>query len=949
MTRLVEALKKVGQTFELFQKGEIGPCESTPSPVQIPNLVPSTFCRVPVEEKHITRGLVGMFFETDKTFLLPSAMRSIRMLNRFYRSNPGGELLVVGHTDTVGPQNYNLELSKRRAENMAAYLEDRVEIWTVYYQPQPLSKQWGTREDQYMLSVLPEGGEPFYTGTVDGIAGPSTKEAITKFQGFSNANRGTTLTVDGIAGPDTRRELVKAYMELDGTSLPEGTPLFTQGCGEFHPEVPTGDEVEEPRNRRVEVFFFPDKIDPPMPVGGCRAPGCIEYPQWRNSAGRTIDFTKELGSLEVLVRDEATGQPLAEANVAISGIESRATQTDGSGKAFFEQLIQGEYTLLTSKDGFKTKTMPVTVAPGKASAEKSPAPGNQQSLVEAGDSGDLSGGASQAVVSLQALRDGLAEFIVNVKEHPAGAPPPATGAATAFSHGDPGYGLTDLAKEVKRAQARPFAVSSLVLVRFAKVIVGRSVRDTPLKFREAGMSGRASASRADAAPQAGKAPEDLRPSVVRWRILEGTTASNREQLEIFPGTTDLTIATRCRLSLWADTNFVTPANLDNPPGASGSIDDLSLLRTIKCNKSGKLDFVRDQSEAASNDAIRLCHERGIQVHAGWGSTPRPTEPTPANPHPPKNDGEERADHFNRWMTDLAKAHVKKEDGRFVMGDGAKPEIDRVAGRIMELCKLTDEGPDSFDGFGFDVEGMKNEPFEPSLDKDQRHLLLRRIRVIFTEFCRELARCLGDHGKVLTVACAGVVNHTVDADGQPDFYEGLLNESFSLPVQQIWSYHAALGHPNFIIRPMAYDRFFSTRAGLRKWHHDIVKYAIGKVGLHPGQFQLGVKPGQFETGTKRADRVNSTEIRERCKHLFRPNRVGFIQFALGKPVAFGGTGNNWSFWNGYNTYLNGLDFTVTDREPIAPTRTLGQPLQGPLDKEAVKRLKQPQSQTLVKKP
>lgn len=46
MTRLVNALKEVGQTFELFQRGEIGPCESTPSPVQVPNLVPSSYCRV---------------------------------------------------------------------------------------------------------------------------------------------------------------------------------------------------------------------------------------------------------------------------------------------------------------------------------------------------------------------------------------------------------------------------------------------------------------------------------------------------------------------------------------------------------------------------------------------------------------------------------------------------------------------------------------------------------------------------------------------------------------------------------------------------------------------------------------------------------------------------------------------------------------------------------------
>ncbi len=293
--RLNTALDEVGQTLDLFERSELALCDGTASSSAVPNLVPSTFCRVlareVVEQKPTTRGLVGMFFEHDKTFLLPSAMRSIRLLNDFYKSKPGGELLVVGHTDTTGPQDYNLELSKRRAENVAAYLTDTVETWTSYYQPQPISKQWGTREDQHMLSVLPEGREPFYTDPVDGIPGPSTTEAVTEFQEFSNADRGTSLQVDGIAGPNTRRELVKAYMELDGTSLPEGTPLFSQGCGEFHPEVPTGDEVNEPQNRRTEMFFFPDKIEPPMPAGGCKAPGCIEYPQWRSRATRTIDFT----------------------------------------------------------------------------------------------------------------------------------------------------------------------------------------------------------------------------------------------------------------------------------------------------------------------------------------------------------------------------------------------------------------------------------------------------------------------------------------------------------------------------------------------------------------------------------------------------------------------------------------------------------------------------------
>ena len=91
------------------RRGELGPCAGTGSAVPVPNLVPASFCRVPaavpaavepVEEKHITRGLVGMFFETDKTFLLPSAMRSIRRLNQFYKDNPCNPCIMLRRIDS---------------------------------------------------------------------------------------------------------------------------------------------------------------------------------------------------------------------------------------------------------------------------------------------------------------------------------------------------------------------------------------------------------------------------------------------------------------------------------------------------------------------------------------------------------------------------------------------------------------------------------------------------------------------------------------------------------------------------------------------------------------------------------------------------------------------------------------------------------------------------------
>ncbi len=242
----------------------------------------------------VYRGLMrGLFFETNKAFLLPCATPALRRLREVYEEHPGCEVLVVGHADTTGSDQHNLVLSVERADAMAAYLRDDVERWTGYFTgSQGVSSPWGTREVQWMLSALPEGeGPKFYAGEPTGAQDGATTQATKDFQAWSNATRGTALDEDGVAGPLTRRELVAAYMELDGTSLPPDAVLRTHGCGEFHPAVDTGDGQAEQENRRVEVFFFespPGTRPLPQP---CAAPGCAEYPQWLAAVVETIDLT----------------------------------------------------------------------------------------------------------------------------------------------------------------------------------------------------------------------------------------------------------------------------------------------------------------------------------------------------------------------------------------------------------------------------------------------------------------------------------------------------------------------------------------------------------------------------------------------------------------------------------------------------------------------------------
>lgn len=243
---------------------------------------------VEVPARIVRVRLTGMLFETDKTFLLPGAMRGIRGLVDLYAAHPHMAAVVTGHTDRVGDPSYNLGLSDERARAIAHYLKDEVDAWLGWYEAQPHSQAWGVREDQHMLSAITDAatGEVFYPGDVDGHLDAETRDAVMRFQ----ASRG--LVVDGEPGPQTRRALVTAYMQLDGTTLPPGTDLQRLGCGEHHNEVPTGDGVDEPENRRAEVFLFdPGPVDPATP-DRCPGAGC-PYETWKERTVETYDFEEE--------------------------------------------------------------------------------------------------------------------------------------------------------------------------------------------------------------------------------------------------------------------------------------------------------------------------------------------------------------------------------------------------------------------------------------------------------------------------------------------------------------------------------------------------------------------------------------------------------------------------------------------------------------------------------
>ncbi|MDB5105358.1 MAG: OmpA family protein [Fibrobacteres bacterium] len=292
--------------------------------------------------------LYGMFFDLNKSFLLPSAMEGIRGVKSQYDAHPGSNLLIIGHTDTSGQDAYNLTLSLERADAMAAYLTDKREAWEAFFgEAKPEEKRWGTREIQLMLSVLPEGGNPFFTGEAAGANDGETQAAVKAFQ------QAKGLKVDGIAGPATRKALIADYMAMDGTTLPPDLTPTTHGCGENFPAVETEDGKRSPDDRRVEILFFDGDIVP-APPGKTSKKGSTQYPAWLAGVSETLDFDAGGGALaprslhiSVIAVTENNLTPLADTpyKLRLNDGKTFSKVTDANGLVEQDEVRPGDHEL----------------------------------------------------------------------------------------------------------------------------------------------------------------------------------------------------------------------------------------------------------------------------------------------------------------------------------------------------------------------------------------------------------------------------------------------------------------------------------------------------------------------------------------------------------------------------------------------------------------------------
>ncbi len=95
---------------------EVPPPPPPPAPTPLPVAV------VPPPEKEKEPPLEDIFFDYDKSEIRQDAQKSLDKNAKWLRANPGLALLVEGHCDERGTNEYNLGLGQRRAQATQDYL-----------------------------------------------------------------------------------------------------------------------------------------------------------------------------------------------------------------------------------------------------------------------------------------------------------------------------------------------------------------------------------------------------------------------------------------------------------------------------------------------------------------------------------------------------------------------------------------------------------------------------------------------------------------------------------------------------------------------------------------------------------------------------------------------------------------------------------------------------------
>lgn len=86
----------------------------------------------PEEKEALKKAFDNLLFETGKDVILPSSYSSLDELAKVMINNPKANLYLEGHTDNVGDDHANMELSEARANAVKNYLTNKgISEWRI--------------------------------------------------------------------------------------------------------------------------------------------------------------------------------------------------------------------------------------------------------------------------------------------------------------------------------------------------------------------------------------------------------------------------------------------------------------------------------------------------------------------------------------------------------------------------------------------------------------------------------------------------------------------------------------------------------------------------------------------------------------------------------------------------------------------------------------------------
>jgi len=215
-------------------------------------------------------------------------------------AHPDEKLLSAGHTDSSGSDGYNITLSHKRADNVAAVLKGDKDAWVAIALDQSKVEDY----QQVLTWVAWLWGWPCNPQGIDGQHGSNTDAAVEAFQRLAAAEFDRDISVDGDVGEQTWGAVFDVYQNVLADVLDEDAPGLqarqgaltwsdtpTVGCGESFPIEERGlDNYRSATNRRVELIFFEPGEEPELAchpaAGECTKEQCDLY----NTAGYSLRY-----------------------------------------------------------------------------------------------------------------------------------------------------------------------------------------------------------------------------------------------------------------------------------------------------------------------------------------------------------------------------------------------------------------------------------------------------------------------------------------------------------------------------------------------------------------------------------------------------------------------------------------------------------------------------------